>query len=67
MKKYIAIQISLTFVPDGPIDNKSALVQVMAWRRIADKLSTELMPSQFADAYMQEISSRTQQSGKSES
>ena len=29
----ILIQISLKFVPKGPIDNKSALVQVMAWRR----------------------------------
>ena len=27
------IQISLKFVPTGPIDNQSALVQVMAWRR----------------------------------
>ena len=29
----ILIQISLMFVPKDPIDNKSALVQVMAWRR----------------------------------
>ena len=28
------IRISLKFVPRGPIDNKWALVQVMAWRRI---------------------------------
>ena len=27
----IAIKISLTIVPRGPIENKSALVQVMAW------------------------------------
>ena len=33
MKKCISIRISLKFVPKGPIDNKSALVQVMAaWR-----------------------------------
>ena len=25
------IQISLKFVPKGPIDNKPALVQIMAW------------------------------------
>ena len=31
----ILVQISLKFVPKGPIDNKSALVQVMAWRRQA--------------------------------
>ena len=33
----ILIQILLKFVPKGPIDNKSALVQVMVWRRIGDK------------------------------
>ena len=27
----ISIQVSLKFVPQGPINNKSALVQVMAW------------------------------------
>ena len=27
----IQIKISLTFVPTSPIDNKPALVQVMAW------------------------------------
>ena len=31
------IEISLEFVPKGPIDNKSALVHVMAWRQIIDK------------------------------
>ena len=34
-----SIQISLTFRPNCPIDNKPALVQVMAWRRISDKSS----------------------------
>ena len=29
----ISIQISLKFVPGGSNDNKSAIVQVMAWRR----------------------------------
>ena len=33
----ISIQISLKFVPKGPLDNKSALVKVMAWRRSGDK------------------------------
>ena len=33
----ICIQISLTFVPKGPINNKSALAQVMSWRRPGDK------------------------------
>ena len=30
---YISIKISLKFVPSGPINNISALVQIMAWRR----------------------------------
>ena len=33
----IAIMISLKFVPKGPIDNKSALVQVVAWRLFGAK------------------------------
>ena len=32
----IPIQISLKFVTNSPIDNKSALVQVMAWRQTGD-------------------------------
>ena len=30
-KCFISIQISLKFVPEGLIDNKAALVQVIAW------------------------------------
>ena len=48
----IAIQISLKFVPKGQIDYKSALVQVMAWRRTGDKPLPEPMLTQFTDAYM---------------
>ena len=48
----ILIQISLKFVPRGPIDNNPALVQVMAWRRTGDKPLPELMLTQFTDAYM---------------
>ena len=48
----ISIKISLKFVPEGPIDNKSALVQVMAWRRTGDKPLPELMLTQFNDVYM---------------
>ena len=33
----ISIEISLKFVPRGSNDNKSASVQVMAWRRTDDK------------------------------
>ena len=38
----ILIQIALKFVPEGTIDNKWALVQVMAWRRTGDKPSHNL-------------------------
>ena len=47
----IQIQISLKFVPRGPIDNKPALVQVMAWRRTGDKPLPEPMLAQFPDVY----------------
>ena len=29
----IVIKMSLEFVPDGPIDNKPALISIMAWCR----------------------------------
>ena len=48
----ILIRVSLKFVPSGPIDNKAALVQVMAWRRTGDKPLPEPMLTQFTDAYM---------------
>ena len=49
----ISIKISLKFVPKGPVDNKSALVQVVAWRRTGDKTLPEPMLSQFTDAFKQ--------------
>ena len=39
----ILIKISLKFVPRGPINNISTLVQVMAWRRPGDKPLSEPM------------------------
>ena len=39
----ILIEISLKFVPKGPINNNPALVQIMAWRRPGDKPLSELM------------------------
>ena len=45
-------QMLLKLVPRSPIDNKPVLVQVMAWRRTDDKPLTELMLTQFTDAYM---------------
>ena len=34
---YISFEISLKFAPTDQIDNKSPLVQIMAWRRIDNK------------------------------
>ena len=42
----------LLFVLKGTIDNKVALVQVMAWHRTGDKPLPKPMLTQFADAYM---------------
>ena len=42
----ISIKFSLKFVPKGPIQNSSALVQIMAWCRPGDKpLSEPVMVS----------------------
>ena len=40
---WISIKISLKFVPNGPINNIPALVQIMAWCRLGDKPLSELM------------------------
>ena len=47
---WISITISLKFVPKGPIDYKSALVQVMAWYRTGEKPLPESMLTKFTDA-----------------
>ena len=60
-KLRILIRISLKFVPKGPIDNKSALVQVMAWRRTGDKPLREPMFDEFNDAYMRHSGEMSQQ------
>ena len=49
----ISIQISLAFVPHGPIDNKSTWwSQVMAWHRTDDKPLPEPNLTQFTDTYI---------------
>ena len=48
-----SIQFSLKSVPKHPTINKTALVQVMAWRRSGDKPLLEPIPIQFTDSYMQ--------------
>ena len=40
---WIAIEVSLKFVPKGPINNIPTLVQTMAWRRPGDKPLSEPM------------------------
>ena len=48
----ILILISLEFVPKGPIDDDSALVQVMAWHQTGNKSLPEPMLTKFNDSYM---------------
>ena len=48
----ILIKIALKLFPRSPIDNKPALVQVMAWCRIGDNPLSAPMIVQFTDAYM---------------
>ena len=55
---WISINISLRFVPRGPIDNIPALVQIMAWRRPGDKpLSEPMMVSLMTHIYMRHSAS----------
>ena len=49
---WILITISLKFVPKGPIDYNSELVQVVAWHRAGEKPLPESMLTQFNDAYI---------------
>ena len=47
----ISIQITLKFIPKGPINKKSELVQIMAWCQTSDKPLFEPMMTWFTDAY----------------
>ena len=53
----ISIQISLKFVPKGPINNITALVQIKTWRRPGDKPLSEPMmvrlPMHICDIWVQ--------------
>ena len=55
----ISNQISQKFIPRGLIDNKPALVQVMAWRRTSDKPLPEPMMTKFTVAYMRHYITHT--------
>ena len=47
----------MKFVPKGPIGNKSALVQVMAWHLTGDNPLPQPMMTQFNDTYMHPLAS----------
>ena len=49
---YILIQISLKFVPEGPIDNKAALVRVNTWCQTGGKPLPELILTKFTNVHM---------------
>ena len=51
-----SIRISLKFITEGPISNKSALVQITAWHQTGDKPLTEQMVTQFTDASIYQAS-----------
>ena len=51
-KALYLIRISLKFVPNGPINNIPALIQIMARRQSGDKPLSQSMLTQFTDAYM---------------
>ena len=51
----ILIEISLKFVPKGPIKNIPALVQIMAWRRPGDKPLSEPVMVSLHSASMREF------------
>ena len=48
----IPIQFSLKFVLKSPVDDKPALVKVIAWHRPGDKPLPEPMMAQLTDAYI---------------
>ena len=54
---WISIKISLKYVPMGPINNKPALVQVMAWHQTGVKPLSEPMMAQFNGSYMRHMAS----------
>ena len=52
-KKFcILIRISLNVVPKRPIDNKTTMVQVMAWCRTGDKPLSKPMLTLSIEAYI---------------
>ena len=54
---WILTKISLKFVPMGPIYNIPALVLIISWRRLGDKLLSEPMMVLSTNAYMRHSAS----------
>ena len=52
--KCLNFNYNMKFIPKGPIDYKSALVQVVAWHRTGEKPLPESMLTQFTDAYIRQ-------------
>ena len=55
---WILIQISLKFVPKGPINKKPELIQKMAWHQAGNKPLSEPMMVYFTDAYLCHLASK---------
>ena len=51
--KALTLNFNSNFVPKVKIDNKPALVEIMAWRLTGDKPLSEPMMAYFTDTYMQ--------------
>ena len=49
---WISFKVSLEFVPKVPVNNIPALVQIMAWCKIGNKLLAESILTRFTDAFM---------------
>ena len=54
-KIFISIKISQKFIPNGPINNIPALVQIMTWCQSGKKPLSESMMAYFTNAYMRHL------------
>ena len=57
--QYLLCILIKIFVLCGPIDNKPASVQVMAWHQTGDKPLPEPLMTKFSEAYMPQYASLT--------
>ena len=58
MQFILRFEISLRFVAEGKINNKSPLVQIMAWHKTGAKPLPEPIMTQFIATYMWQSASR---------